>query len=101
MNKSLSNNQDSSQIHWSYATVYVNAKLFSSQYQHDGSEVLGDQFLVRGIAGDKESVPAVVRILVNPVNDEPPHIVNNTGLVLWEGSTAIITPTHLGTSAFS
>jgi hypothetical protein len=66
------------------------------QYQHDGSEVLVDQFLVRGIAGDKESVPAVVKVLVTPVNDEPPHIENNTGLVLWEGSTAVITPTHLG-----
>jgi hypothetical protein len=51
---------------------------------------------VRGIAGDKESVPAVVRVLVTSVNDEPPHIVNNTGLILWEGSTAVITPAHLG-----
>jgi hypothetical protein len=66
------------------------------QYHHDGSETLGDQFAVRGIAGDKESVPAVVRVLVTPVNDEPPHIANNTGLILWEGSTAIITSTHLG-----
>ena len=56
---------------------------------------------MRGIAGDKESVPAVVRVLVTPVNDEPPHIVNNTGLVIWEGSTAVITPTHLGKSVFS
>lgn len=72
-----------------------------SQYQHDGSEVLGDQFVVRGIAGDKESVPAVVRVLVTPVNDEPPHIVNNTGLILWEGSIAVITPTHLGKSVCS
>jgi hypothetical protein len=72
-----------------------------SQYQHDGSEVLGDQFLVRGIAGDKESVPAVVKVLVTPVNDEPPHIVNNTGLILWEGSTAVITATHLGKSVCS
>ena len=56
---------------------------------------------MRGIAGDKESVPAVVRVLVTPVNDEPPHIVNNTGLILWEGSTAVITPTHLGKSVSS
>lgn len=67
-----------------------------SQYAHDGSETLGDQFMVRGIASDKESVPAVVRVLVIPVNDEVPHIENNTGLTLWEGSTAIITYTHLG-----
>lgn len=67
-----------------------------SQYAHDGSETLGDQFMVRVIASDKESVPAVVRVLVTPVNDEPPHIANNTGLILWEGSTAIITYTHLG-----
>jgi hypothetical protein len=66
------------------------------QYHHDGSETLEDQFMVRGVAGDKESVPAVVRVLVTPVNDEPPHIANNTGLILWEGSTAIITSTHLG-----
>jgi hypothetical protein len=66
------------------------------QYQHDGSETLGDEFTVQALAGDKESVPAVVRVLVTPVNDEPPHIANNTGLVLWEGSTAVITSTHLG-----
>jgi hypothetical protein len=66
------------------------------QYRHDGSETLGDQFTVHGIAGDKESVPALVRVLVTPVNDEPPHIANNSGLVLWEGSTAVITSTHLG-----
>jgi hypothetical protein len=66
------------------------------QYQHDGSEELVDRILVRGIAGDKESVPAVVKVLVSPVNDEPPHIENNTGLALWEGSTAVITATQLG-----
>ncbi|XP_069672310.1 chondroitin sulfate proteoglycan 4 [Periplaneta americana] len=65
------------------------------QYQHDGSETLGDQFVVRGVAGDKESVPATVRVLVTPVNDEPPHIANNTGLTLWEGATAVITSVHL------
>lgn len=68
------------------------------QYRHDGSETPEDQFVVRGVADGKESVPAVVRVLVAPVNDEPPHIANNTGLVLWEGSSAIITSTHLGES---
>jgi hypothetical protein len=67
-----------------------------SQYHHDGSETPRDEFTVQAIADDKESVPAVVRIVVTPVNDEPPHIANNTGLVLWEGSTAVITSTHLG-----
>ncbi|GLH14437.1 Uncharacterized protein GBIM_18836, partial [Gryllus bimaculatus] len=65
------------------------------QYQHDGSETLEDQFVVIGLAGEKKSAPATVKIIVSPVNDEPPYIMNNTGMRMWEGALKIITNLHL------
>ncbi|KAG8227093.1 hypothetical protein J437_LFUL007430 [Ladona fulva] len=64
-------------------------------YQHDGSETMEDEFAVMGRAGEKESIAATVRIVVIPVNDEPPKLTNNTGLELWEGASATVTNSHL------
>lgn len=55
-----------------------------------------DSFQITGRAGDKESLPVTIRVLIQSINDQPPIVVNNTGLELWEGSSAIITPSHLG-----
>ena len=44
---------------------------------------------------DKSSVAASLAILVSPVNDALPQLVNNTGLSMWAGSSLPITPTHL------
>ncbi|XP_068083524.1 chondroitin sulfate proteoglycan 4 [Anabrus simplex] len=65
------------------------------QYQHDGSETLRDQFVVMGLAGEKKSAPATLKVLVTPVNDEPPFLVNNTGMRMWEGSISTITSSQL------
>ena len=72
------------------------------QYVHDGSDTLADSVLVVGrTAGvewpdkDRTSVPATLDIIINPVNDATPRLVNNTGLTLWAGSTVNLTSIHL------
>ncbi|XP_055931589.1 chondroitin sulfate proteoglycan 4-like [Argiope bruennichi] len=66
-------------------------------YVHDGSETTRDWFTVvaNATALNKESAPSTVHVLVEPMNDEAPHIVNNTGLDVWEGDVTIITNKHL------
>ncbi|XP_046998026.1 chondroitin sulfate proteoglycan 4 [Schistocerca americana] len=76
-----------------FTTAQLQAGLV--QYEHDGSETLSDDLVVVGVAGEKRSEPATVRVHVAPVNDEPPTLVNNTGLVVWDGASAVITPAHL------
>jgi hypothetical protein len=44
---------------------------------------------------DKSSVAATLSVVVSPVNDAVPRLVNNTGLTMWAGSTVPITPAHL------
>jgi len=44
---------------------------------------------------DKSSVAATLSILISPVNDAVPRLVNNTGLNMWAGSSLPITPAHL------
>ncbi|KAJ8949136.1 hypothetical protein NQ318_012884 [Aromia moschata] len=61
------------------------------QYSHDGSENLEDQIILIGETGQKKSFPAILKITVLPVNDQKPKLVNNTGLVMWEGGVAVIT----------
>lgn len=68
------------------------------QYTHDGSESVEDKMTIAAVAGQKRSLPATLRITVLPVNDQKPVLVNNTGLVMWEGGTAIITSDNLGKS---
>ncbi|XP_059478684.1 chondroitin sulfate proteoglycan 4-like isoform X2 [Neocloeon triangulifer] len=68
------------------------------QYQHNGSEKLEDQFtIVARVAGtDKDSLPAVIRVTVQPLDDEKPKLVNNTGLKLYEGAVIAIKHEQLG-----
>lgn len=65
-------------------------------YSHDGSENLEDSILLVGVAGEKRSIPVLLNITVLPVNDQKPKLVNNTGLIMWEGGTAVITKEMLG-----
>jgi hypothetical protein len=44
---------------------------------------------------DKSSVSASLTILISPVNDALPRLVNNTGLNMWAGTSTLITPAHL------
>ena len=73
------------------------------QYIHDGSDTVEDKMvLVARTAGlewpdkDKTSVPATLKIAINPVNDAIPRLVNNTGLVVWAGSSVTISNAELG-----
>ncbi|KAG8176707.1 hypothetical protein JTE90_023259 [Oedothorax gibbosus] len=66
-------------------------------YVHDGTETSRDWFtlVANATALNKESSPSTVHVVVEPVNDETPHIVNNTGLDVWEGDVTVITNRHL------
>lgn len=66
-------------------------------YVHDGSETARDWFtlVANATALNKESLPSTVHVIVLPVNDESPHVVNNTGLDVWEGDITVITNRHL------
>lgn len=66
------------------------------QYGHDGSESLTDEVVVVAVAGAKRSFPIIIPITVEAVNDQIPRMLNNTGLTMWEGGTAIITNSMLG-----
>ncbi|CAH1153718.1 unnamed protein product [Phaedon cochleariae] len=61
------------------------------QYSHDGSEYSNDELLVVGDAGQKRSFPVTLKIIVLPVNDQLPKLVNNTGMIMWEGGVSVIT----------
>lgn len=66
------------------------------RYAHDGSENLSDEVVIVAEAGQKISLPVSLTITILPVNDQIPKLVNNTGLTMWEGGTAVITNEMLG-----
>lgn len=68
----------------------------SNQYAHDGSETQEDSLWVAAVAGDRSSAPARVRVVVAPVNDEPPRVANSSSVRLWRGGSATITSANLG-----
>ena len=74
----------------------ANSPLPGPQYVHDGSERLSDAITVVGVAGGHRSAPATVGVTVVGVNDEPPVVVNNTGVAMWVGDTHPITSAMLG-----
>ena len=47
-------------------------------------------------SGNKESKPTAINIMVRPVDDELPVLVNNTGLIVWEGATTLLDANQLG-----
>lgn len=65
-------------------------------YAHDGTENLSDEITVVAIAGEKRSAPVKINVNVLPENDQEPVLVNNTGLTMWEGGTAVINNEMLG-----
>lgn len=64
-------------------------------YVHDGSENSTDLLRLVAIARNKESIPFDLYIAINPINDEKPQIVTNTGLQMWAGGRAPIRNTDL------
>ena len=72
---------------------------------HDGSDTTKDSvMLVARTEGlewpdkDKTSIPAILNIIITPVNDAIPKLVNNTGLTIFAGSSVVITNDNLGAS---
>jgi len=64
-------------------------------YKHNGDEFLSDSFRMVVTASDKMSEPFDVSIIVQPVNDEIPVLVNRTKLNVWQGGSLILTSTNL------
>jgi len=64
-------------------------------YRHNGDEFSRDSFRMIIMAGDKTSEPFDVSVIVQPVNDEIPVLVNRTKLNVWQGGSIILTPTNL------
>lgn len=64
-------------------------------YRHNGDELPGDSFRMVVTAGDKTSEPFDVSVVVNPVNDEIPVLVNRSELNVWQGGSIVLTPTDL------
>ncbi|XP_056646513.1 chondroitin sulfate proteoglycan 4 [Diorhabda sublineata] len=62
------------------------------QYLNDGTENSSDQLVIVGETDKKKtSYPLNINIIVFPVNDQKPKLVNNTGLTMWEGGVEHIT----------
>lgn len=49
-----------------------------------------------GRTNSKQSEPVEINIIVEPVNDQPPVLVNKTIVELWQGGIAQLTNKHLG-----
>ena len=65
-------------------------------YWHDGSENLKDSVVLVALAGSKRSFPITLSIIILPINDQIPHVINNTGLTMWEGGVTILTNSMIG-----
>lgn len=68
----------------------------SISYAHDGSENLVDEIKITAVVNQKRSNAVTLNVNVLPVNDQKPRLVNNTGLIMWEGGVEVITNTMLG-----
>lgn len=64
-------------------------------YSNDGSENSEDEITLVAVAGQKRSIPLTIPIKIIPLNNQKPKLVNNTGLILWEGGSAVITNSML------
>lgn len=64
-------------------------------YVHDGSETQKDRFSIVATVmtenGVIRSSPGHVDVIVLPVDDQAPQLVNNTGLVMWAGLSVMLT----------
>ena len=81
--------------------VYNSIYFIYFQYFHNGADTLSDKFTLVARTSTKTSVPATVNIQIIPVNDEVPRMVNNTGLEVWAGSSAVITTKSLSKLYFA
>uniref|UniRef100_A0A2S2QQT4 Chondroitin sulfate proteoglycan 4 n=1 Tax=Sipha flava TaxID=143950 RepID=A0A2S2QQT4_9HEMI len=65
-------------------------------YVHDGSESTDDSFSVKvTVSDEKESAPVDIEVKINPVNNQKPLVVRNTGIKVWKGGIGLITSDNL------
>ncbi|CAM1295101.1 Uncharacterised protein g1191 [Pycnogonum litorale] len=71
-------------------------------YVHDGSERQKDRFSIVAVIASENgmirSAPVNLDVMILPVDDRAPTIVNNTGLRIWAGSTVTVTNDILAAS---
>lgn len=66
------------------------------QYVHDGSESTDDSFSVKvAVSDEKESAPVDIEVKVNPVNNQRPLVIRNTGIKVWKGGIGLILSDNL------
>lgn len=65
------------------------------QYIHSGSEDHFDTMKLVALGKNKESLPFILNIEIQPVNDEVPIITTNTGLQMWIGGKSVLKITDL------
>lgn len=66
------------------------------QYVHDGSESTDDSFSVKvTVSDEKESAPVDIEVKVNPINNQRPLVVRNTGIKVWKGGIGLISTDNL------
>lgn len=60
------------------------------QYIHSGSEDHFDSMKIVAYGKTKESLPFILNIEIQPVNDEVPIVTTNTGLQMWIGGKSVL-----------
>lgn len=60
------------------------------QYIHSGSEDHFDTMKLVAYGKNKESLPFILSIEIQPVNDEVPIVSTNTGLQMWIGGKSVL-----------
>jgi chondroitin sulfate proteoglycan 4 len=70
------------------------------QYIHGGSEDHFDSMKLVALGKNKESLPFLLHIEIQPVNDEVPEVMTNTGLQMWIGGKSVLKNTDLSKQLF-
>jgi len=47
------------------------------------------------VSDEKESAPVDIEVKINPVNNQRPLIIRNTGIKVWKGGIGLITSDNL------
>jgi len=50
------------------------------------------------VSDEKESAPVDIEVKINPVNNQRPLIIRNTGIKVWKGGIGLITSDNLSKS---
>jgi len=47
------------------------------------------------VSDEKESAPVDIEVKINPVNNQRPLVIRNTGIKVWKGGIGLITSDNL------